>query len=116
MTHWQTWLFSSTSTYHSTDLLTASGITHLVVHRTSGSTSYEMTRPTQLKTSGGMLLTMNMVVQQCTSPRQLRDDDIIHYTITIYHYFLTAFSALTLLVERQEEHSACKKLSDEVLV
>jgi len=94
----------------------ASGITHLVVHRTSGSTSYEMTPPTQLKTSGGVLLTMNMVVQQCTSPRRLRDDDIIHYTITIYHYFLTAFSALTLLVERQEEHSACKKLSDEVLV
>jgi len=27
-----------------------------------------------------------------------------------------AFSALTLLVGRQEEHSACKKLSDEVLV
>jgi len=25
-----------------------------------------------------------------------------------------AFSALTLLVGRQEEHSACKKLSDEV--
>jgi len=27
-----------------------------------------------------------------------------------------AFSALTLLVGRQEEHPACKKLSDEVLV
>jgi len=27
-----------------------------------------------------------------------------------------AFSALTLLVEHQEEHPACKKLSDEVLV
>jgi len=27
-----------------------------------------------------------------------------------------AFSALTLLVGRQEEHSACKKLSDEVSV
>jgi len=26
-----------------------------------------------------------------------------------------AFSALTLLVGRQEEHPACKKLSDEVL-
>jgi len=28
----------------------------------------------------------------------------------------TAFSALTLLVGRQEEHPACKKLSDEVLM
>jgi len=27
-----------------------------------------------------------------------------------------AFRALTLLVGRQEEHPACKKLSDEVLV
>ena len=27
-----------------------------------------------------------------------------------------AFSALTLLVGHQEEHPACKKLSDEVLV
>ena len=40
-THRQTWLFSSTSTYHSTDLLTACGVAHLVVHGTSGSTSYE---------------------------------------------------------------------------
>jgi len=29
--------------------------------------------------------------------------------------FGDAFSALTLLVEHQEEHQACKKLSDEVL-
>jgi len=28
---------------------------------------------------------------------------------------LVAFSALTLLVGHQEEHPACKKLSDEVL-
>jgi len=28
---------------------------------------------------------------------------------------LNAFSALTLLVGRQEEHPACKKLNDEVL-
>jgi len=43
-THRQTWLFSFTSTYHSTDL-TASGIAHLVVHRTSGLTSYETISP-----------------------------------------------------------------------
>jgi len=36
------WLFSSTSTYHSTDLLTARGVAHLVVHGTTGSTSYEI--------------------------------------------------------------------------
>ena len=45
MTHRQTWLFSSTSTYHSTDLLTARGVAHLVVHGTSGSTSYETIPP-----------------------------------------------------------------------
>jgi len=31
-------------------------------------------------------------------------------------YFSSAFSALTLLVGRQEAHPACKKLSGEVLV
>jgi len=40
-THRQAWLCSSTSTYHSTDLLTARGVAHLVVHGTTGSTSYE---------------------------------------------------------------------------
>jgi len=30
--------------------------------------------------------------------------------------FIFAFSALTLLVGRQEEHPICKKLSDEVLM
>jgi len=30
--------------------------------------------------------------------------------------FLQRFSALTLFVGRQEEHPACRKLSDEVLV
>jgi len=33
------------STYHSTDLLTARGVAHLVVHGTSGSTSYETISP-----------------------------------------------------------------------
>jgi len=32
------------------------------------------------------------------------------------HLCIYAFSALTLLVGRQEEHPACKKLTDEVLV
>jgi len=31
------------------------------------------------------------------------------------YYYYTAFSALTLLVGRQEGHPACKKLSSEVL-
>jgi len=31
-------------------------------------------------------------------------------------FWCYAFSALTLLVGQQEEHPACKKLSDEVLV
>ena len=34
---------------------------------------------------------------------------------TSYLCYELAFSVLTLLVGRQEEHPACKKLSDEVL-
>jgi len=44
------------TTYHSTDLLTTRGVAHLVVHGTSGSTSY-------------------MVVQRRDGPRRLRDHD-----------------------------------------
>jgi len=73
-THWQTWLFSSTSTYHSSDLLTARGVAHLVVHGT-GSTSYETISPVQLETSGGVLSTVDMVVQRRDGPRRLRDHD-----------------------------------------
>ena len=51
-THRQTWLFSSTSTYHSTDLLTARNVAHLVVHWISGLTSYETIPPVWLETSG----------------------------------------------------------------
>jgi len=60
-THQQTWPFSSTSTYHSTDLLTARGVAHLVVHGTSGSTSYKTISPVRLETSGDMLSTVDMV-------------------------------------------------------
>jgi len=34
----------------------------------------------------------------------------------VYTMLSSAFSALTLLAERQEEHPVCKKMSDEVLV
>jgi len=50
-THRQKWLFSSTLTYHSADLLTARGVAHLVVHGTDGSTSYETIPPVRLETS-----------------------------------------------------------------
>jgi len=73
--HRQTWLFSSTSTYRSTDLLTARGVAHLVVHGTSGSTSYEMTPSVRLETCGGVLSTVDMMVQRRDGPRWLRDDD-----------------------------------------
>jgi len=75
MTHQQTWLFSSSSTHHSTDLLTARGISHLVVHGTSGSTSNETIPPVRLETSGGALSTVDLVVQRCDGPRRLRDYD-----------------------------------------
>jgi len=73
--HRQTWLFSSTSTYHSTDLLTARGVAHLVVHGTSGSTSYETIPPVPLETSGGVLSTVDMVVQRRYGRRWLSDHD-----------------------------------------
>jgi len=73
--HRQTWLFSSTSTYNSTDLLTARGVAHLVVHGRSGSTSYEAIPAVRLETSGGALSTVDMVVQRRDSPRRLRDHD-----------------------------------------
>jgi len=83
-THRQTWLFSFTSTYHSSDLLTARGVAHLVVHGTSGWTSYEMIPPVPLESSGGVLSTADMVVQRRDGPRRLRDDDgddyIVFYT------------------------------------
>ena len=63
---------------NSTDLLTARGVAHLVVHRTSGSTSYEMTPPVRLETSGGVLSIVDMVVQRRDGRRRLRehnDDD-----------------------------------------
>ena len=62
--------------YHSTDLLTARGVAHLVVHGTSGSTSYETIPPfVRLESSGGVLSTVDMVVQRRDGPRRLRDHD-----------------------------------------
>ena len=61
--------------YHSTDLLTARGVAHPVVHGTSGSTSYETIPHVRLETSGGMLSTVDMVVQRRDGPRWLRDHD-----------------------------------------
>jgi len=71
--HRQTWLFSSTSTYHSTDLLTARGVAHLVVHGTSGSTSYDTIPHVRLDSSGDVLSTVDMVVQRRDGPRWLCD-------------------------------------------
>ena len=40
---------------------------------------------------------------------------IIILLLLYYYYYYLAFSALTLLVGRQEGHPACKKLSSGVL-
>jgi len=54
--------------------MTARGVAHLVVHGTSGSTSYETIPPVPLQeTSGGVLSTVDTVVQQSDNPRRLRD-------------------------------------------
>jgi len=59
----------------STDLLTARGVAHLVVHGTSGSISYETIPRVRLETPGGVLSTVDMVVQRRDGPRRLRDHD-----------------------------------------
>jgi len=49
---------------------------------------------------------------------RIRDDHVAQLQSRVNIWSLlwhSAFSALTLLVGRQEEHLACKKLSDEVL-
>ena len=58
-------------------MLTARGVAYLVVQETSGSTSYETTPPVRLESSGGVLSTVDMVVQRRDGPRWLRelDDD-----------------------------------------
>ena len=48
---------------------------HLVVHGTSDATSYETILPVPLETSGGVLSTVDMVMQRRDGPRRLLDDD-----------------------------------------
>jgi len=57
------------------DLLTARGVAHPVVYGTRGSTSYETIPPVRLETSGGVLSTVDTVVQRRDGPRRLRDCD-----------------------------------------
>jgi len=64
--------------------LTARGVAHLVVHGTTGSTSYETIPPVRLEISGGVLSTVDMVVQRHDGPRRLSelDDDDDEETVT----------------------------------
>ena len=48
---------------------------HLVIHGTSGSTSYETIPPVRLETSRGVLSTVDMMMQRRNGPLQLRNDD-----------------------------------------
>jgi len=50
-------------------------IDQLVVHGTTGSTSYETIPPVRLESSGGVLSTVDMVVQRRDDPRRLREND-----------------------------------------
>jgi len=48
----------------------------VVIHGTTGSTSYETIPPlVRLESSGGVLSTVDMVVQRRDDPRRLRDHD-----------------------------------------
>jgi len=51
------------------------GVSHLVVHGASGSTSYETIPRVRLETSGDLLSASGIVVQRRDGPRRLRDHD-----------------------------------------
>jgi len=53
----------------------ARGVAHLVVHGTSDSTSYETIPPVRLESSGGVLSTVDMVVQRRDHDDDDDDDD-----------------------------------------
>jgi len=61
--------------HHSTELLIERGVAYLVVHGTSGSTSYETIPPVRLESSGGVLSTVDMLMQRRDGPRRLHDND-----------------------------------------
>ena len=86
--------------YHSTDLLTVRGVAHLVVHGTSGSTSYETIPPVRLEISGDVLSTADMVVQRRDGPRRLReiDDDDVRIALTSSYLLSTVSSGLVLFL------------------
>jgi len=52
------------------------GVAHLVVHGTTGSTSYETIPPVPPETSGGVLSTVDMVVQRRDGRRRICDNDV----------------------------------------
>jgi len=57
----------------------------------------------------------NDVTNERSAPLKLRPYCAIQICLSLLLFFYTPFSALTLLVGRQEGHPACKKLSGGVL-
>ena len=53
--------------------------------------------------------------KQASVPSSHNHSDLNSYSLLLYFDWFCAFSALTLLVGRQEGHPACKKLSGGVL-
>jgi len=87
---------------HSSDLLTTCGVAHLVVHGTSGSTSYETIPRVRLETSRDVLLTVDRVVQRRDDPRWPHeldddDDDMIATLASSTAYCTTATAYITIL-------------------
>ena len=72
-------------------ILTARGVANLVVHGTSGSTSYETIPPGPPDSSGGVLSTVDMVVQ-----RRNDDDDNDMLTPSVDSSFLNIHRILPL--------------------
>jgi len=67
----------------------------MVVHGTSGSTSYETIPPVRLESSGGVLSTVDMVVQRRDGPRRLRDSDERAFFSRIVSYSVAEVCALS---------------------
>jgi len=70
-------------------------VAHLVVHGTSGSTSDETIPHVQFESSGGVVSTVDMVVQRRDGPRRLREHDDDDYGLThglgwveIFHFLV----------------------------
>ena len=77
----------------------------VVIHGTTGSTSYETIPPlVRLESSGGVLSTVDMVVQRRDDPRRLRDHDDEWHS-------LGHIQTISTLLQTQHNHANTSSLN-----